>query len=303
MPHARRILITGGTGLVGAPITELLLQAGFHVLLLSRTCPPTLRSHPHLTWHPADLTHNPGQLLHGLSNVYAVVHAAAAIADHQDVTSLQQLVRLNIDATQDLLEWSVQSKVERFVLMSSLSVLRRPFRQPIHEADPIGPSTVYGVTKWVAEELLMRIAAQHDLVPLVLRIASPIPASFELLPQTVVRTWIEAARSRKPLQVFGSGQRSQDFVSCADVAAAVLAALNISSARGIYHIGSGQSLAMLDLARIIADVMNAEVVTHGADPNEHDRCVLSLQRATSELDYTPQISGSDAIRRLAVDLL
>jgi UDP-glucose 4-epimerase len=235
--------------------------------------------------------------------VYAVVHAAAAIADRQDVTALDEMVRLNIGATQNLLEWSVQSRVHRFVLISSLSVLRRPFRQPIQESDPIGPCTVYGVTKWVAEELVMRFAAQSDLLPLVLRIASPIPSSFEFLPRTVVRTWIEAARNRKPLQVFGSGQRSQDFVSCSDVAAAVLAALNMPSARGIYHIGSGQSLAMLDLAQIIAEVMQAEVVTNGTDPNEFDRCVLSLQRAASELNYIPQISGSDAIRRLAVDLL
>jgi UDP-glucose 4-epimerase len=303
MAHAGRILITGGTGLVGAPITELLLQAGFHVLLFSRTCPLSLRNHPHLTWQPADLTDNPQPLLEGLSNVYAVVHAAAAIADRQDVTALDEMVRLNIGATQNLLEWSVQSRVHRFVLISSLSVLRRPFRQPIQESDPIGPCTVYGVTKWVAEELVMRFAAQSDLVPLVLRIASPIPSSFEFLPRTVVRTWIEAARNRKPLQVFGSGQRSQDFVSCSDVAAAVLAALNMPSARGIYHIGSGQSLAMLDLAQIIAEVMQAEVVTNGTDPNEFDRCVLSLQRAASELNYIPQISGSDAIRRLAVDLL
>jgi nucleoside-diphosphate-sugar epimerase len=60
---------------------------------------------------------------------------------------------------------------------------------------------------------------------------------------------------------------------------------------------------MLDLAQIIAEVMQAEVVTNGTDPNEFDRCVLSLQRAASELNYIPQISGSDAIRRLAVDLL
>lgn len=303
MPQARRVLVTGGTGLVGAPITELLLRAGFQVLLVSRTCPLPFRDHPNLTWLPADLTHNPQQLLHERSNVYAVVHVAAAIADHLDVPSVDQMLRLNIAATQHLLECSVGAKVKRFVLISSLNVLRRPFKQPIRELDPIGPSTVYGVTKWVAEELLMRFAAQHDLVPLVIRVASPIPASFELLPKTVVRTWIEAALNRKPLLVFGSGQRSQDFVSCADVAAAVLAALNSDTARGIYHIGSGQSLAMLDLARIIADVMSAEVVTHGADPNELDRCVLSLQRATSDLGFVPQISGSDAIRRLAVQLL
>lgn len=303
MQQVRRILITGGTGLVGSPITELLLQAGFHILLCSRTCPLPLRHHPNVKWQPADLTQNPQQLLNGLSDVYAVVHAAAAIADHHDVISVDQMLRLNIGATQRLLEWSVDSKVRRFVLISSLSVLRRPFNQHILESDPIGPSTVYGVTKWVAEELVMRFAAQNDLVPLVLRIASPIPASFELLPKTVVRTWIEAALDRKPLQVFGSGQRSQDFVSCADVAAAVLAALSSDTARGIYHIGSGQSLAMIDLARIIAGIMNADVVTHGADPNECDRCLLSLERANRELNYIPKISGADAIRRIAEDLL
>jgi nucleoside-diphosphate-sugar epimerase len=123
------------------------------------------------------------------------------------------------------------------------------------------------------------------------------------LPQTVVRKWIEAAQRGGPLQVFGSGSRTQDFVSTTDVATAVWQALVAPDARGICHIGCGVPLAMRDVAQLIAGFRNTPIVFGGDDPGEHDRWNLSLVRARTGLGYTPSQTGEQAIETLARQVL
>jgi UDP-glucose 4-epimerase len=149
------------------------------------------------------------------------------------------------------------------------------------------------------EEQLLRYSRGGRFTPIVLRVSSPIPESFEAAPSTVVRAWIEAALRGTPLRVFGSGRRTQDFVSCADVAEAVCSSLNSPSASGVYHIGSGSPLSMYDLATTIAGFRHTPIMFVGVDPNEDDRWHLSLAQAKTDLDYEPKQTGRQAIESLA----
>jgi UDP-glucose 4-epimerase len=182
-------------------------------------------------------------------------------------------------------------------------VLRKPYREPVRERDPTGPATVYGMTKLLSEEILQRFTHEFGLESFILRISSPIPAEFDDLPRTVVRNWLEAARKGCDLHVNGTGQRSQDFVSCDDIARAVSCSLKTQLGHGLFHIGSGQPVTMLTLARLISGFRNSEIVMVGSDPNEGDRFVLSLDAATRDLGFEPRTTGLEAISRLASAIL
>jgi UDP-glucose 4-epimerase len=292
-----RILVTGGTGLVGTPITRLLIRDGWQVIIASRN-PPAAPLLPNSEWLPFDLRSGNADALKHVAGVDFCIHCAADLKDANDRDSMKRMVRVNGLATLEILEWCSRAGVSRFVLISSLSVLRKPLQSPVRECDPVGPCTVYGMSKLLAEEAVFRhsIAERPDSV--ILRISSPIPATREDLPQTVVRRWLTAAHKGETMIVYGSGSRSQDFVSCDDIAAAALAAVTNRQASGIYNIGSGSSLSMLHLAQLLKERVGGRIEFHGSDPNEDDRCTLSILRARSELLYEPRMTGLQAIERI-----
>jgi UDP-glucose 4-epimerase len=290
------ILVTGGTGLIGTAIVNRLLEAGHALTSVSRR-PPRVASEQ-LRWLSADLAVDPESALRQVEAVDAVVHAAAAINDAGDARSLSLLLETNLRASDALFRWCGARAVDRVVFVSSLSVLSRPLQTPIGEAHPVGPATPYGMSKLWNEEQLRRRAREDGFRPVILRISSPIPSTFEALPRTVVKIWIEAALRNGPLKVFGSGSRSQDFVACTDVAEAVFQALVSPAANDVYHIGSGVPLSMRELAQRIARFRNTPIVFEGVDPNEGDRWQLSLEKSRKELNYAPKWSGPQVIESL-----
>lgn len=303
MQPKSHVLITGGTGLVGAAITKEFLRANYRVTLLSRNPPRDARPDPNLQWIHADLGEPFEDVFTKIGNVDVVVHAAAAVHDRSDSWSLEQIANVNIVASRKIFSWCGMAGVRKVVFVSSLSVLRRPLVLPISEAHPVGPSTPYAMSKLWGEEELNRQALATGFTHVVLRVSSPIPSTFKELPCTVVRHWLEAAEQGKPLRVFGAGCRSQDFVSCSDIAAAVLRSTESPMATGVYHIGSGEVLSMLELAKLIARFRRSAIVLDGFDSNESDRWELNLDRARNDLGYIPKIPGRIAIEQLAARLL
>ena len=198
------ILVTGGTGLVGTAIVNRLLAAGYSLTLLSRHAPRVLSER--LKWLRADLSGRFESALETVGHADALVHAAAATSDRGDAISLREMLDTNLRASDDLFRWCGTRGIGRVVLIGSPSVLSRPLQAPIIETDPVGPSTPYGMSKLWTEEQLQRQAREFGFTPIILRISSPIPATFERLPSTVVRTWIEAALLGRPLKVFGTGR-------------------------------------------------------------------------------------------------
>lgn len=297
MPNKRRALVTGGTGLVGTAIARFLMQGGWQVTVASRR-PPERRIGADVQWLPLDLRYGAAEALRAAAGTDACVHCAGDINDANDCDSIQRLIQVNGLATRELLAWCSHSGVNRFVLISSLSVLRKPLRNPVLESDAVGPSTVYGMSKLLAEEAVVRHSSVQGLQCVILRISSPIPEMLCDLPPTVVRKWVTAARENRAMIVHGSGSRSQDFVSCDDIAAAAEAAMTSTCACGIYNIGSGSTLTMLELAKLLKDRVGGTIEFCGLDPNEDDRCVLSIVRACEDLQYEPRLTGWQAIERL-----
>lgn len=297
----RHVLVTGGTGLVGAPIVRRLLDDGCRVTVVSRRQPKV--NHSGLTWIPADLAAKAPAPWRDVTKVDSVVHAAAVTTDAGDVASLAALSATNICASERLFEWCTHVKVRRVIFIGSLSVLAKPLRTPICEDDPLGPTSPYAMSKLWGEELLTRHAKVGAFTPIVLRISSPVPETFDMVPRTVLRTWIATAQRNEPLRVFGPGKRMQDFVACADVAEAVRLALEVEGAAGLYHIGSGGAVSMLEVARTIAAIRGTPVEITGEDPNDSDRWSLSLDRAQQQLTYVPQQRGITAIEALARTVL
>jgi len=146
-----RVLVTGGTGLVGRYIVEELLAAGYEVTVAGRRAPAN-----HLFSSPVgfrrlslDAEDHPEALLEGITSL---VHAAF---DHVpgryrggEGDDPEAFRRRNLDGSVRLIAAARRSGLRRAVLLSSRAVYDGiPAGIPLTEAADLAPSSLYGEIK------------------------------------------------------------------------------------------------------------------------------------------------------------
>jgi nucleoside-diphosphate-sugar epimerase len=118
------VLVTGGTGFVGAYVIRDLVNAGYKVSALRRNSPlPTYIDADILnrvTWINGDIL-DPALLEEAMENVDAVIHSAAKVSfNSKDRT---ELLTTNIEGTANVVNAALEKKIRRFIYVSSGSTL------------------------------------------------------------------------------------------------------------------------------------------------------------------------------------
>lgn len=157
---AAHVLITGVTGRVGSHLAKLLLDHGVKVRGLVMPNDPLESQIPgEVETIHGDLF-NMYALKEAVQNVTAIVHLAAVILyqPHQD----KLVWRVNVEGTRNLLS-AIQNRSPaplRLLFASSDQVYPGPypFYTPTDEEHPLNPTTTYGVSKLIGEELVRHAA-------------------------------------------------------------------------------------------------------------------------------------------------
>jgi len=157
--HTPTAFITGGTGLVGSHLIELLVTKGFRVRCLIRPTSDT-RWLKNLA---VDLVHGslrePDTLVPLLRDVDIIYHVAGVTKAKNERCYFEG----NAESTRNLLSAALSSGAphDRFVLVSSLSAVGPGLdRAPVDESTPFHPITAYGRSKMKAEEYCREAAAK-----------------------------------------------------------------------------------------------------------------------------------------------
>ncbi len=295
---SKSILVTGGTGLIGSEIINLLLQKNYKVIALNRTEPSV--KHENLQWIKFDiLSEEIEKVLESISNIDGVIHTAAYLKFENNYKDVEYSRKVNIEFTDKLFHHLVTLDKEMPVIyFSSLSILQKPLNNVITEGHSIAPNTIYALSKYWGELSLLSYTKDSKIRPVIFRVSSPISQDSDRLHNNVVKVWVDLARAGHKITIFGKGERTQDFVSTEDIANAVLLAIENNKANGIFNIASGTSISMNKLAEEIAGFFNVRFEQRRMDENENDRWNISLKKATNVLGYQPKYSSSTVISNM-----
>ncbi len=149
----KKVVITGGSGLLGPYVVDHFVEKGYDVLSIDTVKPSKSRAR-HMTVDLNDM----GQCCSALSGADAVVHLAAipvAYSHPNEVT-----FRNNVMSTYNILEAAATLGIKKAVLASSESSYGIVFSKkklapkyvPIDEDHPQLPEDSYGLSKIVAEK-------------------------------------------------------------------------------------------------------------------------------------------------------
>jgi UDP-4-keto-D-QuiNAc 4-reductase len=173
------ILVTGGTGFVGAALLKRLERDGVGPLrasiratqqgLLQKQAPLPRTVEPVVV---ESLSENTAWQL-ALGNVRTVVHCAARahVMREPEPFSHEIYRRVNCEGTLNLARQAARAGVKRFVFVSSVKVNGEAslIGRPCLADDPSLPEDAYGASKADAEHGLMQIAAQTGMAVTIVR--------------------------------------------------------------------------------------------------------------------------------------
>lgn len=164
-----RVLVTGGSGFVGANLVTELLARGLEVRSFDRA-PSPLPDHPKLQTIVGDIT-NTDDVAAAVTDVDTVIHTAAII-DLMGGASVtdeyrQRSFAVNVGGTENLVRASQAAGVDRFVYTASNSVVMGG--QVIAGGDETLPYTerfndLYTETKVAAEKFVLGQNGEHGML-------------------------------------------------------------------------------------------------------------------------------------------
>jgi nucleoside-diphosphate-sugar epimerase len=160
-----RVLVTGGAGFIGSYLVPMLLEKGAEVVVFDVAAQPTsLESiRNRITYIRGDLA-SPADLYRAMMSqaITDVFHLGSILAGPCEENPIMGF-RVNFQSTQALLDASLALKVNRFVMVSSISVFGRDVAEPVRDDAAKNPELIYGQTKLASEHLLLWYARKHGL--------------------------------------------------------------------------------------------------------------------------------------------
>jgi nucleoside-diphosphate-sugar epimerase len=163
-------LITGATGFIGGRLARRLLLEGYAVRCLVRPSSDTSQLEQlDVQLAIGDLT-RADSLVSAVEGCQYVVHCGALVSDWATV---QEIARINVGGTRNLLDAAVAAAVKRFVHLSSTDVYGYPDRAQTDETyTATSFCNWYAQTKLEAEAEVRRAQAEHALTSVILRPAT-----------------------------------------------------------------------------------------------------------------------------------
>jgi nucleoside-diphosphate-sugar epimerase len=163
-------LLTGATGFIGGHLARRLADEGYQVRCLVRPGRDTsLLDDLKVEFATGDLT-DADSLARACAGCQYVVHCAALVSDW---ATGQEITRINVGGTRDLLAAAAGASAERFVHVSTTDVYSYPGTAAVDENHaPAGFGNWYAHTKRGAEAEVRRAAQEDSLDTVILRPAT-----------------------------------------------------------------------------------------------------------------------------------
>lgn len=269
-----------------------------------------------------------------------IVHLAAETGTGQSMYEIERYTEVNIQGTSMLLDILANSPhtVKKFVIASSRAIYgegkyrskEHGFVYPSHrsaadmdkgdfevkhagngnlsllptdENSMIHPSSVYGITKQVQEQLVMTVCPTIGIAPVAFRYQNVYgPGQSLKNPYTgIISIFSTLIGNNKEINIFEDGKESRDFVYISDVVNATLLGIEKEEANGIvFNVGTGVPTTVLTVAQALIQHFGIEVplkITGNYRLGDIRHNYADISRIQRLLGFRPEVDFNTGIRK------
>jgi len=300
-----KFFITGGAGFIGRHLVAKLLHDKHEITIFDNFSSSSKNDITHLLEDGVGLVTGDildyDLLLKSMPNYDFVIHLAAQTSVSQSVANPKTTADIIVDGTVNVLKSCVKTNVKNIIFSSSAAVYGNSINTLLAENAQLSPLSSYGASKLVAEYNLLAFSKLFGLNCISLRLFN-VYGNGQSSEAGVIRKFLKNISKDEPIEIFGDGVQSRDFVHVSDVIQAFYCAIrNIETKRGeVYNIGSGTATSINELASLLISSKgkDLQVIHKPALEGEIKDSKADISLAENDIGYSPHVPLSDGLANL-----
>ncbi len=288
----RKVLITGGAGYKGVKIAKLLLEHDFHVTVLDNFMygPDPL---VHLLEFDkfeavkADIRNN----IEGIHAYDAIIHLAGISGYPACEANPHSAQLINVDATRNLVQALAK---DQLLIYASTTSFYGKSGECCDESSQVEPVSMYGITKFQAEQIIMERENSIGL-----RFATVFGASPKMRMDLMINDFTYKACKEGMVVLFDSYAK-RTFIHVDDAAECYLFALkNCDRMKGGLFNAGGDALnySKLEIAEAIKKYLDFKIIDSDIKDRDVRHFIISFDKITG-MGFTPKKSVEDGVEEL-----
>lgn len=304
------VLVWGATGFIGQHLVQALVGREVPVVALTRRTITSdfAPSHPLIQWISIPEEEASvdafADAIRQVDVVFNLAGVSGAVASNLNpIASLEGNCYIQ---ARFLRACEASQSKPHVVFASSRLVYGAPACLPVTEDLPIKPTSYYATHK-VALEHYHEIAALRSVITYTIcRISNPYGADGPSQPgkwRGFIDTMIDRGCEGTPLEIYGDGTQLRDYLYIDDLSDVLhRCAVRPEARNEIFNIGYGESLSILDAAKVISDYTGTPIVhrpwNEEAALVESGDYVVDIAKARRLLGFQPKFEFTGTMHRL-----
>lgn len=297
------ILVTGGAGFIGKHLVKSLIQKENNVTIFdnfsnSKKNSITFLEDKGVKIVEGDITQNQ-DIINAIKNQDVVVHLAAKISVEDSIKNPSETIKINVDGTKNVLLACKKNHVKKMIVASSAAVYGESLPKiKLTEDSETHPISPYGESKIMMEYEIKKNNEKNDVNCIILRFFNIYGIGQSSEYAGVITKFIKKIKMNEPLEIFGDGMQTRDFVSINDVINSIHNSIKNGNNR-TYNIASGKTITVKELAEqmISMSKKNLEIIYNDVKTGDIKFSNADISLAKKELKYLPKY-GVESIKNL-----
>ena len=291
-------VITGGAGLIGSHMAELLLGKGHQVRVIDNLTTGKLSNLPNYPSraienfelckediNTIDIKH------HVFDDVDYIFHFAGIPSIRPSLVDPFPYMQTNVLGTVKMLEAARKAKVKKFVYAASSACYGEADVHPTPETAEVKLQHPYGLSKYQGEQVALHWHHCFGLPVISLRMFDVYGPRAD---STVIGIFLRNMAAGKPITIFGDGNQERDFVHVRDVCRAYLLAAESDIKGEIFNVGTGKP----ETINRLVELLGAEKVYAPKRENEPYLHCADITKIKTQLGWQPEVSFEDGVREI-----
>lgn len=295
-----KILVIGGTGFIGRHLCPFLGKDN-HVLVMARNPrgdDDSNRTGSNISYVKGDITDR-DQVFAAMKGMDYVVHLASTVIPSTSNADPIFDVQTNLVGALNILDAAVEHKIKKLVFLSSGgTVYGEGTGKPFKEDDPTNPICSYGIVKLAIEKYIQMYHQLYGLPHAILRVSNPYgPGQLGEKPLGVVSIFLDRIKQNMPIEIWGDGSTSRDFVYISDVLDAIKLAMFSPKCRLLLNIGSGVKISLIELIDSISSTLRVEPNVKFKSARNFDvgSVSLNIEKSEKEIQWKPKVKVREGL--------
>lgn len=299
------VLITGVAGFIGSWTAKELIKQGYDVIGIDNFNDyynPKFKEenlkNVNIKLYRADIRDvDTLRKIFSANRIEKVVHLAAMVGVRSSIINPFVYEEVNIRGTLNLLEFTKQNNVKKFVFASSSSVYGDRDKVPFSEEDATNSQiSPYAATKKSGELLCYTYSSLYKTPTICLRFFTVYGPSGR--PDMAPYKFVDRIAHDKEIEIYGDGSTKRDYTYITDVVSGILKSIELDVDYEIINLGCGNPVKLKDFVKAVERNLDKKAIIKQKEmqPGDVKQTYADISKAKRLLGYNPKINVDKGLK-------